>query len=163
MQIPIILNTKKLVINTGPEETLLTILRKQKKYSVKTGCTKGICGSCTVLLDGKIVPSCKIPIGIIRNSEVITLDYFIKTEDFKDIQQGFDKANIKLCGFCNAGKIFSAYDCIQINHQLNREEIYHSIEHLSFCCVDPDTLINGIIYAKNFREDRLRKRKNARN
>ena len=55
MNIPVILNGEKMQLNSSADRTLLSVLREKKLLSAKRGCEKGICGSCTVLLDGKPV------------------------------------------------------------------------------------------------------------
>ena len=109
MNIPITVNEKKLVFDVQSDESLMSVLHNETSNHIKCGCQKGFCGSCTVLLNNEPVAACKIPIGIVRNAQVITLDYFEKTETYSYITQGFSKAGIHLCGFCNAGKYFLAY------------------------------------------------------
>ncbi|MCF0241484.1 MAG: 2Fe-2S iron-sulfur cluster binding domain-containing protein [Treponema sp.] len=147
MKIPLTLNSNKLILDCAPEESLLSVLRNQGCLSVKTGCAKGYCGSCTVLLDGNPVPSCKIPVSIIKGSEIITLEYFTKTEEYNAIISGFKKADINLCGYCNSAKIFAAYQVLCLKQNLTREDIAVYLKNLAPCCTDLDTLINGIIYA----------------
>lgn len=150
MNIPIILNGERIMIQASADETLLNVLRTQKCLSVKEGCSKGSCGSCTVLLNKKPVPSCKIPIALVINQEIETLEYFYKSEIYTDIIKGFSKAGIKLCGFCNTGKIFAAAYIIGLNEKPTRTSIRENVKHLSPCCTDINTLINGIIYAFDF-------------
>ena len=115
MNIPVNLNGNKTIIDSEPDISLMKVLRKLSYNSVKCGCSAGLCGSCTILLDDKPVASCKIPVGIISNSDLITLDFFETFPEFKIIMQGFSLAGIKLCGYCNAGKIFCAYQILKMN------------------------------------------------
>ena len=95
MKIPLLLNDKKIVIETSsPKESLLTVLRRLNYISVKCGCAKGYCGSCMILLDDKIVPSCIVPVALARECKITTLEHFSKTEDYTDITKGFAKAGI---------------------------------------------------------------------
>lgn len=147
MNFTLTLNGEKTIIQASPSESLLSVLRNEKLISVKLGCGIGHCGSCTVLYNGKPVPSCKIPIGITMNQEVETLEHFKQTEAYQDILKGFSKAGIKLCGYCNAGKIFAAASILTTREKPTRNSIREQIQHLSPCCTDIDTLINGILYA----------------
>ncbi|MCI1208041.1 MAG: 2Fe-2S iron-sulfur cluster-binding protein [Treponema sp.] len=162
MKIPLQLNSKKTVLDAFPNELLVTVLRRYGMISVKEGCMEGKCGACTVLIDGKPVPSCKIPVAIVRNSYIVTLEYFKTTDDYEDIMKGFEKAAIKLCGHCDAGKIFTAWSIITAKQLPERTALLQEVAHLSPCCVDSDTLINGILYARSFRNSRLRVKKDAR-
>ena len=60
---------------------------------------------------------------------------------------GFQKAGIKLCGYCTAGKVFSAYQILKMAKLPTRQEITDYVKALSPCCTDLETLVNGIIYA----------------
>ena len=147
MKIPVTLNGEKIVLEAHSEESLMKVLQKNHCLSVKTGCSHGFCGACTVLMDNLPVPSCKIPIGIAKGTEIITMEYFSKTPEYDSIMEGFTKAGIKLCGYCNAGKIFAALQIIRQSKIPSREEITSQVNHLSPCCTDTETLVNGIIYA----------------
>ena len=76
MKIPLYLNNKKIVLSAEPTESLLSVLRKEKLYSVKCGCQKGMCGNCMILLNDKSAASCLIPVGIARDCHIVTLEYF---------------------------------------------------------------------------------------
>lgn len=162
MKIPVVLNDKKLVLEAEPDEKVIDVLRREKLFSVKHGCEKGFCGSCTILLDGKPVSSCILPVGIIRDSNIVTLEYFKSNPLYNDIINGFNKANIHLCGYCNAGKIFTAYEILTRNQRPDREELYSKLNKYDCCCTDIDTLANGILYAVACNHARVGKIKNGK-
>jgi len=147
MKVPVTLNGSKVILEAAAQESLMKVLHKNGCTTVKSGCDKGYCGACTILLDDKPVASCKIPVGLVKDRDIITLDYFLKTEEHQEIIEGFNKAGIKLCGYCNAGKIFSAYQILKLSKIPTREDIEHEVQNLAPCCTDLETLVNGIIYA----------------
>ena len=155
MNIPLTLNGEKMLLTEEADTSLLSVLRKNKLISPKRGCEQGSCGSCTVLLDGKPVPSCRIPVSLVINRSVQTLEFFQKSDEYQAIIKGFNKAGIKMCGFCNAGKVFSARTILLKNEKPSRKSIQEQVSHLSPCCTDEDTLINGIIYAFDFHRKRI--------
>jgi aerobic carbon-monoxide dehydrogenase small subunit len=162
MKISVDLNEKKTILDADPSESLLCVLRRNKIFSVKCGCTKGYCGNCTVLLNGHPVPSCTIPAGIIRDNQIITLEQFQNWPIYNDISKGFDQAGIHLCGYCNAGKIFTAYEVLTTYYRPTKEQLYFHINKYNFCCTDRDTLANGILYAVAAKHAREGKVKNGR-
>ena len=92
--------------------------------------------------------------GIILNLSVggmLLLTYSNLPKD-ADLTLSFDLANIKLCGYCNAGKIFCAYQILKKNKIPSREQILNQIKTLSPCCTDINTLANGIIYAYEIKD-----------
>lgn len=159
MKIPVTLNERSYTFDADPSEKLINILRREKLISVKYGCQSVSCGACYILLDDRTVASCHIPVGIVRNSSIVTLEHFSKTEFFADIMKGFEKAGISLCGYCNAGKIFLTYEIIKNMNSPTRESISEIIGRLNDCCVEKETLINGVLYAFaiHFEKEKLRK------
>lgn len=155
------LNDEEYKIQADPAECLANVLRKEKLYSVKNGCMQGSCGACYVLLDGKAVPSCHIPVGIVIDSSITTLEHFSKSEIYSEITKGFEKAGVSLCGFCDAGKIFLTYEILTTLPEPNRERIKSIICRLNDCCVEQNTLINGIIYAYSIHFDKEKLRKHG--
>ena len=147
MKIPVTLNGSKIILDAHADESLMKVLHKNGCPSVKSGCSGGFCGACTILLDDKPAAACKIPAGIVHNSDIVTLDYFVKTEEYNIIMSGFQKAGIKLCGYCTAGKVFSTYQILKMTKLPTRQEITDYVKALSPCCTDLETLVNGIIYA----------------
>lgn len=152
MNVPVILNGNKTILEAPADETLMSVLRRIGCASVKCGCGQGTCGSCTVLLNDNPVATCKIPLGIIQNADIVTLEYFERTKEYTMIMKGFELAGIKMCGLCNSGKIFSAYQLIKMNKIPTRDEIYEQVRSLAPCCTDLNTLIRGIILAIEIRD-----------
>ena len=157
MNVPVILNGNKTILEAPADETLMSVLRRIGCSSVKCGCGQGTCGSCTILLNDSPVATCKIPLGIIQNADLVTLEYFERTKEYSIIMKGFELAGINLCGLCNSGKIFSAYQLVKLNRIPTREEIYEQVRSLAPCCTDLNTLINGIILALEIRDHGIEK------
>ena len=155
MNIPVIINGEKFIIQSACDTSLLSVLRKNKLINSKRGCEDGICGSCTVLLEGKPVPSCQVPVVLAINKKIETLEHFSKSELYSDIMKGFNRAGIKLCGYCNSGKIFAAYSILTAKEKPTRAKVEEQIAHLSCCCTDYNSLTNGILYAFEIHTKRL--------
>lgn len=149
MQIPLTVNDQQLIIEADCDEPLLDVLRRNNFISAKSGCREGKCGACTVLLDGRPVPSCILTAAAVRGGTITTLEQFSKTALYADIMAGFEQAGIHLCGYCNAGKIFAAYSLITSGRALTRDSIRAQTAHLPCQCTDQNTLINGILLAAN--------------
>ncbi len=162
MQVPVMLNDEAELFDASPNESLLQALREKKQYKVKCGCMEGHCGNCMVLIDGKPVPSCIIPVAAVRDSNIITLEYFKSFPEYNDIMTGFKQAGINLCGYCDAGKILTAYQLISLTSRPSIQQIINMIQDLDFCCTDRNSYINGILYAiatKHKREGKKNGRK----
>ena len=80
-------------------------------------------GSCTVLLNDHPVPSCIIPVFAAAGQNIITLEAFSATQEYKDITAAFEKEGIALCGFCSAGTILTAHSIVQRHWNPTDEQI----------------------------------------
>lgn len=147
MKIPITINGEMMVLEAHPSMTLLDVLRREGFISAKLGCSQGRCGSCTVLMDGKAIPTCIIPFVATRDASIVTMEQFSKTKEYELIVESFEKAGIKLCGFCNAGKILGTYSLISTHQRPSHQLIYDMVRHFDCSCTEQDGLIQAIVYA----------------
>lgn len=150
MKIPVILNGQEDSLEAENNENLLTVLRRKGLLSVKCGCESGNCGNCMVLLDDIPVKSCRVPVAIVRDCKIVTLEGFKESTYFEIISAGFKEADIDLCGYCNSGKIFTAYTIIKDvkdSELPDSKTIEDATKGLCSCCCDKTTLYNGIIYS----------------
>lgn len=154
MKIPVLLNSEKKILDAQPDEMLSDVLRREGYTSIKEGCGKGKCGSCTVLLDDRPVPSCIIPVGIVRNASIDTLEFFILTKEADDIVAGFKQAGMNMCGFCNSARIFSTYALLKKVYRPTQEDLEHVADCIECNCTDKKTFMNGIVYATANKHER---------
>ena len=107
--IKFILNGKEVEVTVHPLKTLLKVLRDDLNHiEVKAGCEQGECGSCTVIIDGKIVNSCIFPVGQAAGSNIITIAGISKEGELHPIQKIFIEEGAVQCGFCIPGIILAA-------------------------------------------------------
>ncbi len=147
MKIPVMLNEVLTVLDEDPAVSLLHVLRKNGQLSAKCGCSQGHCGSCTVLLDDRAVASCIIPLAVVRDATIVTLEHFSKRPEYALIMDSFSKAGIRLCGYCNAGKILATYSLISSWGRPSRQQVCDTVRHLGCPCTERDSLVQGVMYA----------------
>ena len=97
MEVTITLNGKKITDSVDADMVLLDFCRKYKCFSVKRGCETGNCGLCSVLLDGKPVLSCSVPVGRASGRKVDTLEGL--QEEAKKFSDFFAAQGADQCGF----------------------------------------------------------------
>jgi len=110
-----------------PNETLLQVLRKLGYTDVKSGCEKGDCGACAVLLDGDAVNSCLVLARQADGGEVVTNSGLGTLDDPHPLQEAFADAGAVQCGFCTPGMIVSAKALLDRNRNPTEEEIREAI------------------------------------
>lgn len=95
-------------------ETLLRVLRERLELlTVREACGLGICGSCTVLVDGKPMSACLLFAGQLEGREVVTLEGMAQGGQLHPIQEAFLQANAFQCSFCTPGFILAASALLQ--------------------------------------------------
>jgi carbon-monoxide dehydrogenase small subunit len=102
------LNGRKQELQVNSNQTLLEFLRDDLKLKgTVEGCGVGVCGSCTVLIDGKPVSSCLTLASNIDGREVTTVEGLAQNSEIDPVQQAFLKHQAFQCGFCTAGMIMA--------------------------------------------------------
>ncbi len=102
-------NGKQETVDVDPATPLLFILADELGLrGPKFGCGMAQCGSCTVLVGGRIGRSCVIPVSAVKQDEIITLEGLGSPEKPHPIQQAFIEEGAAQCGFCLSGVILTA-------------------------------------------------------
>jgi carbon-monoxide dehydrogenase small subunit len=111
-------------INLAGAETLLDVLRDQLGLTgAKRGCNQGVCGSCTVLIDGLAARSCLCLAGLVGDADVITVEGLATDGRLSPVQQAFVDAGAIQCGFCMPGMVVAATALLAENPRPNDEQI----------------------------------------
>ena len=128
MKVEFTLNGKLLSLEVKPSRTLIQVLRQDLGLKgAKEGCGKGECGACTVILNGKAVLSCLIPIPKVQGCSIITIEGLETAEGLHPLQKAFVEHGAIQCGFCTSGMILSAKACLDENPSPSMEEIRETI------------------------------------
>lgn len=117
-------NGKMRRISIEGNETLLEVLRVQLGLTgAKRGCNQGVCGSCTVLIDGHAARSCLYLAGLSDNLTIITVEGLATEGALSPVQDAFIKAGAVQCGFCMPGMVIAATALLAENPAPNNGEI----------------------------------------
>ncbi len=123
------LNGTPTTLETDGERTLLWVLRDDLGLSgTKFGCGEGICGACTVVVNGEAVRSCSVPVSSVDGSEVITIEGLAREGALHPLQQAFADHGGFQCGYCTPGMIMNAYALLRANPSAPREAIVKGME-----------------------------------
>ena len=109
-------NNQIKTVETFPMARLLDVLREDLQLTgTKEGCGEGECGACTVILNGRIVNSCLIPISQVDGTEITTIEGVAHEGQLHDVQQAFIDHGGAQCGICTPGMILAALDLLKRN------------------------------------------------
>jgi carbon-monoxide dehydrogenase small subunit len=122
------LNGRPREVRAAAHETLLEVLRDRLgAVEVKEGCGEGVCGTCTVLLDGEPVSSCLLLAARAAGKSVTTVRGLAPAGSLHPIQEAFVACGAAQCGFCTPGMILTAYAFLEQHAHPTRDEIRRAI------------------------------------
>src|SRR5215468_5140855 len=110
------METYKLTVNGQPKEVtvdpgtpLLWVLREELKMTgTKYGCGIAACGACTVHLGGVATRSCVVPVSLVRNRPIVTIEAMADDPVGRTVQDAWVAQDVVQCGYCQSGQIMSA-------------------------------------------------------
>ncbi|MGL4231239.1 MAG: (2Fe-2S)-binding protein [Casimicrobium sp.] len=98
------------------EESLLSVLSEHLGLvGTKYGCGVGLCGACTVLVDGKAARSCMLRVRSLGNVEITTIEGLSRNETLHPVQHAWLEESVSQCGYCQAGQIMSTVALLKSN------------------------------------------------
>lgn len=102
------INGKEHRVEADPQMPLLWVLRDLLQMTgTKYGCGKGLCGACTVHLNGAAVRACSLPVSAAVGSEITTIEGLSETGDHP-LQRAWTEHKVPQCGYCQSGQLMSA-------------------------------------------------------
>jgi isoquinoline 1-oxidoreductase subunit alpha len=111
-------------VDAPPEMPLLWVLRDELGLvGTKYGCGKGLCGACTVHVDGAAQRSCQLRVGSIGHAKIHTIEHIGRTATGARLQQAWLKIDVMQCGYCQAGQIMSACALLGQTSQPTNDQI----------------------------------------
>jgi isoquinoline 1-oxidoreductase alpha subunit len=146
-------NTKKHRFDVDSDTPLLWVIRDEIGYKgTKFGCGMGLCGACTVLLNGQPIRSCSTPIATLKTTDKIVTIEGLSADVTHPVQQAWIEAQVPQCGYCQSGQVLAASALLASNpnptdadidmalagnicrcgtYQKMREAIHSAAKHLS--------------------------------
>ncbi|MCU0411162.1 MAG: (2Fe-2S)-binding protein [Bacteroidetes bacterium] len=121
--ITFVLNGKRTTVDVDSDTPLLWVLRDTLGLTAtKYGCGEGICGSCTVLMDGEATRSCVTPVQLAEEKTIVTLEG-LGAERLHALQEAWIEEEVPQCGYCQPGQIMTAAALLQANPKPSDKEI----------------------------------------
>ncbi|HPY80022.1 MAG: (2Fe-2S)-binding protein [Erysipelotrichaceae bacterium] len=143
-----VVNHQPVEVDIDPSARLLDVLRDVLHMTgVKEGCGEGSCGACTVLVDGISYSSCLTPVANVIGKEILTIEGFTQTEQYRMIADAFAELGGSQCGFCTPGMIMSTYAMLKENPQPSEEEARLSLSGNLCRCTGYNSIIKAVLEA----------------
>ena len=117
------INGQTIEVDADPDMPLLWALRDLADLrGTKFGCGKGLCGACTVHVDGRPTRSCLTPLSALAGAQIVTIEG-LSPDGKHPLQEAWRSHNVPQCGYCQSGQIMSAAALLASNDSPSDEEI----------------------------------------
>ena len=138
-------NGKAVSVDVEPRMTLADCLRHVLRLTgTHVGCEHGVCGACTILVDGAAVRACLLLAVQAEGSKVVTIEGLSNDHELTPLQAAFRRHHALQCGFCTPGMLMAAQDLLRQHSEPSRERIR---EHLSgnYCrCTGYQAIVDAV-------------------
>lgn len=124
MKVNLNVNGGSHVVDVEPRRLLADVLRQELGFfGVHLGCEHGVCGACTVLVDGEPVRSCLMLAAMAEGHEITTVEGLGTPDNPHPVQEAFSEAHGLQCGFCTPGFVVTVSDLAQRSSELSDAEV----------------------------------------
>jgi carbon-monoxide dehydrogenase small subunit len=128
-----------------PRRLLVDVLRRDLGLTgTHAGCEHGVCGTCTVLVDGQSVRSCLMLAVQADGTQILTVEGLAQAEKLHPLQEAFREAQGLQCGFCTPGMLLISYELLQHNSSPTEEEIREAISANLCRCTGYQGIIEAV-------------------
>jgi len=145
VDITLTVNGTRVSRRVEPREHLVDFLRENLGLTGShVGCEHGVCGACTLRVDGQIVRGCLMLAVQANGCRVDTIEGLSDSGELKKLQKAFHDRNALQCGFCTPGMLLAAQDLIASNKKASREEIRAHISGNYCRCTGYQAIVDAI-------------------
>lgn len=133
MSIAITVNGDRIDLDVPAEMPLLWAIREVAGLTgTKYGCGIGVCGACTVHVDGAAERSCLLPVGEVGDRKIVTIEG-LGQHGLHPVQQSWIAQNVAQCGYCQPGFIMQVSDLLTNNPELTDAQLYDAVNNVCRC------------------------------
>ena len=155
-QVMVTVNGEQISGSAEPRTLLTDFLRDELRLTgTHVGCEHGVCGACTVIIDGFATRSCLMFAVQADGSEIQTIEGLASAEgEMHPLQKLFAKHRALQCGFCTPGMLMTAIDLVQSSKKLSEEDIRIGMSAALCRCTGYEGIVNAVSeYAKQLQDE----------
>jgi isoquinoline 1-oxidoreductase alpha subunit len=122
------LNDKQVSADADPQTPLLWVIRDHIGLTgTKYGCGAGLCGACTVHINGRAQRSCQTPVSSVEGAKVVTIEG-LSPDSSHPLQKAWIAEQVPQCGYCQSGQIMKAAELLAANPKPSRQDIINHMD-----------------------------------
>jgi aerobic carbon-monoxide dehydrogenase large subunit len=145
LEIDTVINGKRLRRRVDPRQHLADFLREEVELTgTHLGCEHGVCGACTVLVDGKIARGCLMFAVQADGKQIDTIEGMSDSGALEELQRAFAERNAAQCGFCSSGMLLTAHELLGSGNALTRADIREFISGNLCRCTGYESIVDAI-------------------
>jgi aerobic carbon-monoxide dehydrogenase small subunit len=145
IEVDVTLNGKPLRRRVKARQHLADFLRQELELTgTHLGCEHGICGACTVLIDGRTARGCLTLAAQISGKSVETIEGLTENGMLADLQKEFIERNAAQCGFCSSGMLLTAHELLLSGEALSRADIREAMSGNMCRCTGYHAIIDAV-------------------
>lgn len=149
------LNKKAVVVEVDPEMMVLDVLREVLNLTgTKHGCDNSTCGTCTIVVNGKAVKSCNLPVKKVAGADIVTVEGLAHGTDLHPVQKSISESGAIQCGFCTPGIVMELYGLLESNPDAGQVELENALNKHLCRCTGYEPIRDGALMAQKLIQDR---------
>ncbi|SCB43019.1 nicotinate dehydrogenase subunit A [Bradyrhizobium shewense] len=142
------LNGAAIAVDADPDRTLLDLLRgRLGATGAHFGCGAGECGACYVMVDGRAMASCEMPMWSVADKDVVTVEGLGTVEQPHPLQRAFIAEQAMQCGYCVAGILVSAAALLKRNPSPTEAEVRAALDRNLCRCGSHNRMVRAVLRA----------------
>lgn len=146
MSLQLTVNGETRICNSDPMTPLVDVLRDELFLTgAKAVCREGMCGACTIHLDGRPVMSCLVPVGTVTGRDIRTIESLAPEEVLSPLQEIMQEHDVVQCGMCFPGMMMTLTSFFQHTPHPNRDEIKAALVGNICRCTGYERLIDAAV------------------
>jgi aerobic carbon-monoxide dehydrogenase small subunit len=136
-------------VDTAPARPVLDVLREDLGLTgTKEGCSVGVCGACSILVDGKLMSACLVPVGTLAGREITTVEGLADDDGrLSPVQQAFLECGGFQCGICTPGQVVAATALLQECPRPSADEVKDWMMGNICRCTGYYSIVNAVLQA----------------
>jgi aerobic carbon-monoxide dehydrogenase small subunit len=142
------LNGREVTALAGSVQTLLDLLRQTfGLYGARESCGQGVCGSCTIVVDGRAVSSCLYWAALADGAEIVTIEGLGSPSHLDPVQEAFIEEGAFQCGYCTPGMVMMVHELLRENPRPTEEQIRSYLSGNICRCAAYPQIIEAVLEA----------------
>jgi aerobic-type carbon monoxide dehydrogenase small subunit (CoxS/CutS family) len=142
------INGHPVTADVEPRLTLVDFLRdKLGQTGTHVGCEQGVCGACTILMNGRSVRSCLLFAVQADQAELTTVEGLARKDELHPLQKAFSEGHGLQCGFCTPGFLMTSLELLAENPEPTRDEVRVGLSGNLCRCTGYETIVDAVFAA----------------